>query len=178
MKLNFKFNVAFVTQIFSIIAGALGVVVSIMYMFGYGGRFSFDRLILGLFGVIFSLIIIAAEIYVFDFFKYFAFILTFWGKGMMYLFMGFFLLNTSGFGIFVSIVFFALFLLSLCVHFILKKKGVSQPLLQKGAKSPKFKATASDYYDGGNEGGDYPQGQHSYASDADASGVYNQQSFE
>ena len=95
-------NLSFALQIFSIIAGVFGAIVSLVCMFKY---FSVEQLIISLFGILLSLIVIACELYIFEFFKYFAFVLTFWGKGLLYLFMAFFLFAPSGIGLVAAIIF-------------------------------------------------------------------------
>ncbi|KAH0792821.1 COPI associated protein [Histomonas meleagridis] len=81
---------------------------------------------------------------------YFAFIITFWGKGIMYLFMGFFIFSKSStFAIVVAVIFWCLFVL--CVISFFFAKGSSAPLLQKG-EPPSFDLSSADFY-GGESGG-------------------------
>ncbi|OHS98249.1 COPI associated protein [Tritrichomonas foetus] len=147
--MGFKFNVPFILQCFSIACGIFGIIVAIVHM---AELFSIGQLILSLFAIFFSLVIIACEVYVMDFFKYFAFMLTFWGKGLSYLFMAFFLFQKRGIGLAAMFIFLALFIFYIIAYFVFKNKGVSCPLLQKNSP-PQFQTVNSDYYEGVGDGG-------------------------
>ncbi|OHT15247.1 hypothetical protein TRFO_14285 [Tritrichomonas foetus] len=138
--MGFVCNLNTVLQFVTIATGIFGVIIAIVLMIKYFGP---AQIILDLVVIFFSLCIIASEIYVFDFFKYIAFLMTFWGKAALYLFMGFFLFAESGTGLVAAIVFWALFVFYVIVAFI--TKTTSPPLLQKNSQ-PSFSATDSDYF--------------------------------
>lgn len=139
----FVCNVAFAFQIVSIVAGCFGIIVAIVCLIKW---FSVPGLIMDIFVILFSLIIIASEVYVFDFFKYFAFILVFWGKAIFYLFMGFLLFSTSGIGLVAAIIFWALFIAYIILHFVFHITSV--PIMQKNSP-PSFETSNTDYFNDG-----------------------------
>jgi hypothetical protein len=84
-----------------------------------------------------------SELYVLPFFKFLTFTLTIWGKGLVYMFLGFFVFDTSGVGLFAAIVFWILAVLYVIMFFI---AGIaSLPLLQKNIP-PQFQTCANDYF--------------------------------
>lgn len=136
-------NLNFILQIVTIIAGAFGIIVAIVCICSW---FSVPGLILDIFVIFFCLCIIFSELYVFSFFKYIAFIATFWGKGTLYLFIGFFLFSTSGIGLAAAIIFWALFIFYIIVAVITKTS--SPPLLQKNSQ-PNWSVSNEDYFGDG-----------------------------
>ena len=138
--MGFKCNLNFALQIFSICAGVFGVIMGIVMIFEY---FSIPSVILDAFVIFFSLCIIFSEVYVFQFFKYIAFIITFWGKAILYLSMGFFLFSTHGIGLVAAIIFWALTVFYIIVAII--TRSASPPILQKN-KQPEFESTDADYF--------------------------------
>ena len=134
------FSLGLIIQFVAIVAGVLGIACSLYCIFKY---FSVGGLILSIFTIIFCLIIIAVEVYIFEFFKYFAFILTFWGKGIMFLFMGFFIFSRDGFQLTCAIIFWVLFIIYVISFFIAKSS--TKPLMQKEGP-PQFTFSSSDVY--------------------------------
>ena len=82
----FKCTVQFAFQIVAIILALIGIFEGIATLFLIG---DFNTCIRGIYAIIFALVLGCVEIYVFSFFGYFGFLLKFWGKGIMYLIMGF-----------------------------------------------------------------------------------------
>ena len=114
---------------------------------------SLGGIILYAFVILFCVMILFTEIYVCSLFKYAAFIITFWGKGILYLFIGFFLFDTGDIWRIISaVLFWAMFALYVGVYFVTKSS--SPPLCQKNSK-PTFEAKNDDYYEdrGGGGGG-------------------------
>ena len=142
-----------ILQYVAIVAGVFGIIVAFVCIFKY---FSVGGLIVDIFVIFFCVCIVLSELYIFDFFKYIAFIITFWGKGILYLFMGFFLFSSHGIGLIAAIIFWALFVLYLIVGFLVK--SYNPPLFQKNSQ-PNFSVSEGDYFnDGGaaNNGGGAP----------------------
>ena len=77
-------TLAFAMQITSIIAGALYVILAFVDLIKFWG---FVSLFANVFAIILGFTCIIIEIYVFDFFKYFAFLFTNWGRSAFYLFL-------------------------------------------------------------------------------------------
>lgn len=149
-----EFSLGLIIQFIAILAGVLGIVCSLYCIFKY---FSVGGLILSIFTIIFCLIIIAVEVYIFEFFKFFAFILTFWGKGIMFLFMGFFIFSRDGFQLTCAIIFWVLFVVYLISFFIAKSS--TKPLFQAGGP-PSFTFSSNEVYsttnnDNGNNDNNY-----------------------
>ncbi|KAK8891663.1 hypothetical protein M9Y10_028883 [Tritrichomonas musculus] len=142
-----------ILQYVAIAAGVFGIIVAFVCIFKY---FSVGGLIVDIFVIFFCVCIVLSELYIFDFFKYIAFIVTFWGKGILYLFMGFFLFSSHGIGLVAAIIFWALFALYLIVGFLVKH--YNPPLFQKN-NQPNFSVSEQDYFGeggpsaGGNNGG-------------------------
>lgn len=136
-----------ILQYLAIVAGVFGVIVAFVCIVKY---FSVGGLIVNIFVIFFSVCIVLSELYIFDFFKYIAFIVTFWGKGILYLIMGFFLFGGEAIQIIAAIVFWVLFILYLVVGFLVKQ--YNPPLLQKNSQ-PTFSISEADYFDGSAGGG-------------------------
>jgi hypothetical protein len=70
-------------------------------------------------------------------------VLTIWGKGVLFLFLGFFIFATHGFNLFVAIFFWAVFVAYVILFFF--ADGSSVPLIQKNSP-PNFEVSEADYY--------------------------------
>jgi ABC-type transport system involved in multi-copper enzyme maturation permease subunit len=107
-------------------------------------------IIFDVFLILFCLAIILSEIYVFEGMRYFAFILTIWGKGLMFLFMGFFEFRSAGIGLAAAIFFWVLFVVYVILFCIV---GSSAPPLVQSNNPPEFQISDADYYkdEGGND---------------------------
>jgi hypothetical protein len=142
--MGFECNLSFGVQIATIIASVFGIIAYIIYLVhgNLGG------VITAIFGLLFCLLLIVSEVYVFNGMKYVAFVLTIWGKGVMFLFLGFLIFARSGYPLFTAIFFWVMFV-AYVVLFIIAK-GTSPPLMQKNSP-PEFEVSEADYYqqDGG-----------------------------
>ena len=137
-------NLSLAVQITSIVAGAFAVVIGIYCMFDLNdGSPKFQQFILNAFLVIFGVGIMMIEIYIFDFAKYFGFMLKTWGKSMMCLFMGCFVFWTRGIRLVAAIIFWILSIFYFVFIFI--SAGIAPPLLQRNS-GVAFEVTNEDYY--------------------------------
>ena len=125
----------------SIIVGCFGIAVSIALIITEP---SVGGIILCAFTILFSVMIVFSEIYVCGLFKYASFIITFWGKGILYLFIGFFIFSTDLLRLVSAVIFWAMFIVYIIFH--CKTKSSSPPLCQKN-KKPNFEAKQEDYYE-------------------------------
>jgi hypothetical protein len=155
-------NTGVVLQVISVLAAVFGVVCSLYELFETSKNLEdarkLSKFILMLFVLLFCLFLIFAEIYVFDFFKYIAFILTTWGKALFYLFLGFFFYSDprdDSLGFAAAIIFWVLSILYLVMVFV--SAGPARPIGQRAAP-PKFEANSKDYYQD-QTGGQPPQPQ-------------------
>ena len=119
-----------VFQIITIVAALFAVVMAIVYFFV---RFNDAS----------DLFINVIFIFLLPFMKYFGFILTFWGKAFVFIFLG--LLNfdpNSGYGITTAVV---MWLAGICqiVFYFVNSRLVSPPLLQS---SPEFSTSNNDFF--------------------------------
>ena len=122
-----EINLNYILQLTCIISGILGITTSFYQFIAISNLPSF---ILGSFVIVFSIFLISAEIYIFSFFKYFAFILTNWGKSILYLFIGALLYNSNYLiNLICSFLFWLLFIFFILMEFYVGK--VSIPLYQK-----------------------------------------------
>jgi hypothetical protein len=85
---------------------------------------------------------IVAEVHAFPVFRFVAFLLTIWGKGLMFLFLGFFEFRNRGVGLAAAIVFWALFAACVVLFFVIGTTAA--PLTQKESP-PEFATTDADY---------------------------------
>ena len=133
-------DIAFIMQICSIVAGAICVIFAIIALISYWS-------ILSLCGNIFSIILgitcILIEVHIFDFFKYFTFLFTNWGKAAFYLFMAVSSFNKNWVGIVAFILFIVLAIFYLVIFIIMPNQRVNLPLTQKGGVS--FSTTQADF---------------------------------
>lgn len=126
------------TSIVICIFGIIAAVVRILHLTNV------NDIIANLFCILFCGIIMASDIYICpSFFKYVAFAVTYWGKAMLYLFMGFFVFGHDSMGIIASILFWIMFVAYLIV--CLMMKGTPAPICQRGG-APEFETKDSDYY--------------------------------
>ena len=140
-KMAFQCNLATTLQICSVVAGIFTIVMGIVFFFDFNG---FAGIIVNLFLIIFGLLVCLAELYVFDFFKYLGFLLTFWGKTVFYIYLGFLVFASGGIRLVTSIIFWVLAIIMVICHFLVG--GVaSPPLFQTGGVS--FSASNSDYFE-------------------------------
>lgn len=124
---NCEWNSPKTVQILCLAASAFVIVASILRM--VFGIINPILVINCIFTLIFGLILLCAEIYIFQFFAYFTFICTAWGKTFMYLFMGCLMFNQKGFGLVAAIVCWILAILLFIAGFIVK--ATAPPLFQK-----------------------------------------------
>lgn len=115
-------------QLLCLVASAFVIVASILRM--VLGMINPILVINCVFTLLFGLVLLCAELYVFPFFGYFTFIVTSWGKTFMYFFMGFLMFDKGGFGIVVAIVCWILAVLLFIAGFIVK--ATAPPYFQKG----------------------------------------------
>ena len=134
-------SLGLIFQIIAIIGGLFTVIMGIYWFFAY---LSFVNVIRNLFLIILGLMIIIPEIYIFDFFKYFGFLLTVWGKAIFYFYLGFFVFGSSGLQITTSIILWLLAVLQIVFHFVGGGYN-APPLAQKGGVS--FSTSNSDYFE-------------------------------
>jgi hypothetical protein len=132
-------NLPFAIQISTILGSTLGVIFAIIFMVNsnLGGVIFF------IFVILFCVLVILSEVYVITPMRYTAFILTIWGKGMMFLFLGFFEFSTTGVGLAAGIIFWLLFIVYVAVFFVIG--STAPPLFQKETP-PQFETTEADYY--------------------------------
>ena len=77
--------------------------------------------------ILVSLFLLLSEIYLFNFFKYFSFILTYWGKSLSYLFLGSLLWSIDTLNLITSVVFWVLSTFYTIMYFI-AKDGIANPI--------------------------------------------------
>lgn len=143
-----KCNLNCLVQWCSILVSCYGIGASVASMILFP---SLGGVILYAFVILFCVMILFTEIYVCPLFKYATFIITFWGKGVLYLFIGFFLFSLGDIWRIISAcIFWAMFGFYIAVHFI--TKSASPPLCQKGS-APSFEVTNEDYYEDRDAGG-------------------------
>jgi hypothetical protein len=121
-------SIPLIVQFCAILAGIFGVVAAFLIIFNNPS--GFNDWIRGLYALFFCLTLIELEFYVFGFHKYFGFLLKSWGKGLMYLFVGALLFATSGYGLWCSIVYWAVAVVFGIVAIFVPI--ASRPLLQGG----------------------------------------------
>ncbi|EAY21372.1 hypothetical protein TVAG_198090 [Trichomonas vaginalis G3] len=132
-------NIGVIAQIITICAGAFALVISFILLFKY---FSTMVLFQAIFGICLGLTTILCELYIFDFFKYFAFLFRAWGKCLFFLFVGvnFFSKETINIITFAVFMALAIFYAILC---IVCGSAVPVPLLMSGGV--KFEVSNDDY---------------------------------
>lgn len=133
-------DIGVVMQILAILGGCYALIISFVILFK--GTWSWMTCFACVFGIFLGLTTILVELYVFDFFKYFAFIFRSWGKSLYFLFMGvnFFTKDALGIASFVIFILLAIFYL---VIFFMCGSGVPYPLLQRGGVT--FSVTNENY---------------------------------
>ena len=144
-------NVRLIIQISCIVIGVFGVIASIVIMAKYIS--GFFPIIRSIFTLIMCIALIACEIYLFPFVKYFGFILKHGGKALSYLFIGGCLFQKSGFPLFCAILYWIL--ASIFFIFIFVLPGISLPILQGGMKEgslPDLSISALEIYQNKNGG--------------------------
>jgi hypothetical protein len=131
---------AFALQFATIIGGGLGIIFAALLI---SEHVDFGGVIFYLFAIFFCVLIIMSEIHAFPIFRYTAFILTIWGKGLMFLFLGCFEFRTGGVGLVAAILLWVMFILYIVLFFVLGKSSL--PLTQKKTP-PEFETKEADYY--------------------------------
>lgn len=133
-------NLAFIMQICGIVAGVIGLTIGIVNLF-YPSWHTI-RFFRAIFTCIISIAVILIEVYVFDFFKYFAFLFTYWGKGATYIFLGCSLWWANNwYHITGAVLLWVLAIVLIVFQFI--KPGVAPPLVNPGVS---FETASSDFY--------------------------------
>jgi hypothetical protein len=133
----------FVLQILTIVFGGCAAGIAIWLLLK---SVSLGGVIVTVFQVLFCALVIASELYVPEFYKYFVFLITVWGKGLMFFFIGFFICQRSGFGLFTALGCWGVCVFYVIWHFISAK--ASPPIFQKD-NPPDFVVTSADYWDDG-----------------------------
>ena len=135
-------TLSFIMQITSIIAGIIYIVMAFVDLVCW---WSVHALCANIFAVILGLACILIEVYIFDFFKYFAFLFTNWGRSVFYLFMAINIVRGGdawpgwvGFALFI-----ALFIFYLVVFIACRDQKMNTPLAQGG--SVRFQTSQSDF---------------------------------
>lgn len=132
-----------IVQIICIIVGVFGVIAGIVALVTCHSFVGFIR---AAYAILFCLILILCEIYIFGFFKYFGFLLKNGGKALMYLFVGALLFGRSGFPLFCGILYWALAVVFAIMGFMVPY--MPPPLLQGGYKgsAPNVSIDSSEIY--------------------------------
>ena len=133
-------TLAFAMQITSIIAGALYVILAFVDLIKFWG---FVSLFANVFAIILGFTCIIIEIYVFDFFKYFAFLFTNWGRSAFYLFLAVNIFRNNVIGYIGFAVFLALFIFYLVVFIVCRDQKMACPLAQPSG--PRFETSSSNF---------------------------------
>ena len=106
---------------------------------------TFPTFVMGFFIVLFSVLLLLAEIYVFSFFKYFSFLLTNWGKAIMYFFLGSLFYNPAAtFNVILSFLYWILAGFFLVMTFV--TGGVAKPLFQ-AADQIQISTNTNDFFE-------------------------------
>jgi hypothetical protein len=150
----------FAIQITTIVASMLGIIFALVLVFDDA---NFGGVIFYAFIMFSCLLVILSEIYVVTLMRYVAFILTIWGKGMMFLFLGFFEFRAEGVGLAAAIIFWLLFIVYVTLFFVVG--STAPPLLQKQTP-PQFETSEADYYSGEHAGDTQPATTVGLAEDA------------
>ena len=139
-------NAPQIIQYVSIVVDCFGVIAGLVRI--CTDSISFVGIIRGLFTIVVAVFLLLGELYIFSFFRYFGFIFKNWGKGLAYLFMGASLFASSGFGLFVAIIFWIVAIAYFILAFIFKQ--VSLPLFQggcTGSSPPSMALDSSEIYE-------------------------------
>jgi hypothetical protein len=129
-------------QIMSICGGILGVIFGFVLLIE---QLRFLTVIFYGFVILLFSLLILTEIYVPEIFKYAAFLLTIWGKGVMFLFLGFFEFTNHGVGLAAGIIFWSFFVVYQILHFVIGKSAL--PILQRQIP-PIFELNTEDFFAG------------------------------
>lgn len=130
-----------IVQIISIIAAVFGIVFTCIEISKVPG---FSTMILDILILLFCLMLLMVEIYIFSCFRFFGFLLKNWGKALSYLIMGLLIFNENDtLRLVAGIVYWVLAIMYLIFTFICK--GISYPLAQRGGVVT-LQTSTSDYY--------------------------------
>ena len=131
---------ALVVQIIAIVAAVFGIVAGCVGFFNFA---SFVSVVMNLFVILFFLVLLSVELYIFSWIKYFGFLLKPWGKAAVYLFMGALLFAKRGFGLACAIIFWVLFIFYVIISIFLH--GAAPPIFQR-KNVPNVSSNSDDYY--------------------------------
>jgi hypothetical protein len=140
-------DVNLVMQMICLSAAIFGIVCAVIRsveILGDLGSHNWGALIAMIFVVIFCLFLLLVEVHVFNFLKYFAFLLTVWGKAIMYIFLGLFLYESEPLGLAAAIIFWFFFVLFIVLVFIGARPA--PPLTQK-TNPPNFETHSEKYFE-------------------------------
>jgi hypothetical protein len=121
-------NVPLIVQICALLVGVFGVVAAFLIMFDHPAGFT--GWVRGVYALLFCLVLIEVEFFIFSFHKYFGFLLKNWGRGLMYLFVGALLFGTEGYGLWCAIIYWALAVVFGILSFFIPV--AARPILQGG----------------------------------------------
>jgi membrane protein insertase Oxa1/YidC/SpoIIIJ len=136
-------NLNLILQSICVTAAAFGIVCAIVLFveaLDYGSEGSAIAMV---FVFIFCLFLLLVEVHVFNFLKYFAFLLTVWGKAVMYIFLGFFLYAHTSLGLAAAIIFWVFFVLFIVM--VLLGAQTAPPLTQRN-NPPQFETHSEKYF--------------------------------
>jgi hypothetical protein len=136
-------HLSFILQLASIAGSGLSIVFAVILL---SVQVNFGVVLFYVLIVFFCVLMIIAEVRVFPIFRYCAFMLTIWGKGLMFLFLGFFEFRDRGVGLAAAVLLWIMFVVYVTLFFFVRIK-TSLPLMQKTAP-PEFETTQADYFPG------------------------------